>query len=192
MTLLVGVFVGGQARRFGGIAKGLLSAPGGSQTLVQRLVGVARDAWPESDVVLVGARDAYAHLDLEVVRDDPEGIGPLGGLRALLGRANRDAGEAIALACDLPYVTSSVLGRLHPMDRAVDAVAPRIGGYWQPLCASYRAAPCLEAVERVLLAGHRALHAVLDDLGARAHALSLDPEQSRALRDWDSPSDISE
>jgi molybdopterin-guanine dinucleotide biosynthesis protein A len=168
----------------------LLKAPDGSSTLVGRLAAVAIETWPESESVLVGPRSEYVHLGLDTVHDDPADVGPIGGLRALLQEAAHRDRDTIALACDLPYVNRAVLARLAPAGRDVDAVAPRIDGIWQPLCAFYRARPCLDVVDRLLGANRRALRGVLEQLAERAHAIELDDDQSRLLRDWDSPGDV--
>ena len=46
---LVGIFVGGKGRRMGGVAKGLLTAPGGAETLVARLARVVRETGAKID-----------------------------------------------------------------------------------------------------------------------------------------------
>ena len=86
---LVGIFVGGKGRRMGGVAKGLLTAPGGTATLVARLARVVREAFGEVDLVLVGSADAYAAQGLPSLADDPPGVGPIGGLSALLAEGRR-------------------------------------------------------------------------------------------------------
>ena len=59
---LVGIFVGGKGRRMGGVAKGLLTAPGGGETLVARLARIVRDAYDEVDLLLVGTvEDCMCH-----------------------------------------------------------------------------------------------------------------------------------
>jgi molybdopterin-guanine dinucleotide biosynthesis protein A len=188
VATLVGIFVGGQARRMGGMAKGLLSTPSG-ESVVTRLTRIARAI--DADVVLIGQSEAYVELGLEALSDDPTGVGPLGGLSALLAEAERRRmPSAIALACDLPYVTQALLVRLveHAPDAA--AVAPRQDGKWQPLFARYAPVPALEAARAALRSGERALFAVLERLGARAVELPLDAGQIELLRDWDEPTDV--
>lgn len=86
--------------------------------------------------VLIGRHEAYAELGLTLIADDPPGIGPLGGIVALL----RTAGDAtvLALACDMPHVTGALVERLLAAPEAT-VVAPRIGEKWEPLCARYDA-----------------------------------------------------
>jgi molybdopterin-guanine dinucleotide biosynthesis protein A len=165
----------------GGKAKGLLHAPGGV-TIVER--------WKELlgelgvPVVLVGDASAYEGLGMEGLQDEPPGVGPLGGLVALL----RHAGErgALAFACDMPFVSRGLVERLVAH---VDApvVAPRREGRWEPLCARYAAGVLPAAVARAA-SPHHSLQRLLDENGAVE--LPLTPEEVGQLRDWDSPEDM--
>lgn len=181
---LVGIFVGGAARRMGGIAKGLLAAPDGTGSLVARSAAVARSLGLE--VVLVGAHPAYAGLGLPVVADAEVGAGPLGGLVALLAHAG--ARPVIALACDLPFVERSLLERLASEVTEAAVLAPRRAERWEPLAARYDAARVLPIARAHLARRELSLQRLLDAAGA--DALSLDDAGERSLADWDSPEDV--
>lgn len=185
----IGIFVGGSGMRMGGMTKGLLRTPDGSQTLVERLLGVCARVAPLASVYLVGRSVAYAQLEIARLEDDPAGIGPLGGLRSLLVRAKEEQSVALALACDLPFLDEAVLTRLlEPLQGA--ARVPFVHGRFQPLAAAYAPEPTLAAVDRTLAAGKRALMHVLDEIGHDLEQLEFDDDQARALRDWDTPEDI--
>ncbi len=181
--VIAGVFVGGAGVRMGGCAKGLLEAPGGG-TLVDRwrallgAVGVDR-------VFLVGRHQAYASVDLEAIGDDPAGIGPIGGLAALLERAG--PGQALALGCDMPFVSSALVARLLGWADA-PVVAPRRAGVWEPLCARYHAARVLPLVRRRIAEGQHALQPLLQEAGALE--LPLAGSEAEELRDWDTREDV--
>jgi molybdopterin-guanine dinucleotide biosynthesis protein A len=181
-TLVAGVFVGGGGTRMGGLPKGLLRTSDGV-TLVERMRGLLVAAGAE--VVLVGASDAYASMGLESVPDEPRGVGPLGGLASLLRRAG--GAPTLALACDLPYVSATLLARLVSAPPA-PIVAPKRDGRWEPLCARYDPAQVLPVIDRLLVARRHALQAVLDE--ARAVALPLSDAETLELHDWDVPSDV--
>jgi len=185
---LVGIFVGGEGRRMGGVAKGMLHAPGSDETLVTRLERVAREALGEVDVVLVGRAEAYASVGLPSLADEPPGIGPLGGLVALLSEARRrQAPFALALACDLPFVSPDLVARLASFAPDATALAPRQAGRWMPLCARYGAGA--ERVARELAGeGQRSLQPVLERSGTRELPLESDEE----LADWDEPGDLAQ
>jgi molybdopterin-guanine dinucleotide biosynthesis protein A len=174
----------------GGIAKGLLASPEGPP-IVERWERLLRGLGHE--VVLVGAHEAYAHLPVERIADEPPGIGPLGGLVALLRRAGRS--RALAVACDMPFVSRGLVERLAgaPVDSAV--LAPRREGRWEPLFARYDAARVLplavsqaqSAHAQAAAPGARSLQRLLDRAGAVE--LPLLPGEERELDDWDSPDD---
>jgi molybdenum cofactor guanylyltransferase len=189
MTPLVGIFVGGAARRMGGVPKGLLAAPDGTGTLIERLARVCRQALPGARVVLVGSSPAYASLGLPMIADDPAGVGPLGGLRALLLAAG--GGAVLALSCDLPFIEAALVRRIASEIAGAAAVAPRPDGIWEPLCACYAVEPCLHLATQLIAEGRGGLFRVLDALGDQAVALPLSPEERRELRDWDTPQDFS-
>lgn len=188
---LCGIFVGGASRRMGGAPKGLLPAPDTGEPLVLRLRRIATEAGLRP--VLVGRAEAYAALGLPVLADDPAGVGPLGGLAALL----RAAGElgAVALSCDLPHLTAATLGRIReapvlpvPGGRW-DVVAARRGpeAPWEPLCARY-APSALPILSAALAAGERSFQGLFRRLAVVP--LALAPEALTELADWDEPGDI--
>ena len=187
-SLVIGIFVGGRGSRLGGVAKGNLPLPSG-ETLAARLVAHARDALPGTPIALVGAADAYAHLGLPALTDEPAGIGPLGGLRALLGHAaTLGHTHAIALSCDLPYLEAPLIARLGVEAPAAEFLAPRDGEFWQTLVARYAAA-LLPVVDATIAAGDRALQRVISRLGERATELVLGARERNQVRDWDRPED---
>jgi molybdopterin-guanine dinucleotide biosynthesis protein A len=180
MQSVAGIFVGGQSRRMGGHPKGLLRAPDGG-TIIERTVSVARKAG--LPVVLVGDARPYQELGLEALGDATRGIGPLGGLIALLRRAP----VAVAIACDMPFVTTELIAKLAASPSEAAVVAPWRHGMWQPLFARYDASRVLPVAEARAAEGASSLQGLLDALGAEALGLSSDEEE--ALRDWDTPDD---
>ena len=174
----------------GGSPKGLLVAPSG-EAIVARALALCERA--RLDVVFVGDAEAYTHLapGVPALADEPRGIGPLGGLVALLAHASRvGARHAIALACDMPYVTLELLEKLIDAEVEAAIVAPRRHdgrAGWEPLSARYDAARVLPIARERALRGAHSLQGLLDDAGARE--LVLDATERDWLRDWDSPED---
>ncbi len=183
MTTLAGIFVGGAGRRMGGLAKGLLRAGDGS-TIVERWRRLLDGRGVPA--VLVGAGEAYAPLRMEVVHDEPAGIGPLGGLLALLRRAGADA--ALALACDMPFVSGAIIDRLLTTAPEASILAPRRAGLWEPLCARYDPRRVLPVAASRARSRDHSLQALLDEAGAVE--LALAPGEEHDLRDWDAPEDV--
>ena len=176
MTCVLGLFVGGRSSRMGR-PKGSLHT-GEGETLIDRALRVGREAG--LDPVLVGDASPYPRVGSGVERlaDDPAGVGPLGGIRALL----RSRGTSIVLACDMPYVDGGLLRALRDAPPAA-VVAPR-RERWEPLCARYDPR-VLPTIDRALAAGRHSLQALLD----RVEVLEI-AVQPEVLRDWDRPSDV--
>jgi len=184
---VLGLFVGGASRRMGE-PKGRLKAPGSEAPLVEHLVGVGRAAG--LPVVLVGEASAYADLVPDVPRlpDDPAGIGPLGGLLALLDRAA--PGRAVTVACDMPFVTAAVLERIvaHPSTAGVLAPRRPAEGPWEPMLARWDAAQVGARARAGVERGVRSFQALLGILDV--DELPLDADLRHALTDWDTPEDV--
>ncbi len=188
--LTIGLFVGGAGKRMGGVPKGLLPVPDGSETLIARLVRLCAAVAPDAHVYLVGQASAYGALRLPAVQDQPSGVGPIGGLCGLLLQAQQSGSQAVlALACDLPFIDEPVLRALcAPLTSA--ARVPFVDAFYQPLSAAYAPAATLAAIERSLSLGKHALLYVLQILGSEVERLELGPEQAHTLRDWDTPEDV--
>lgn len=168
----------------GGSPKGLLAAPDTGETLVGRALRIAREL--SLDVALVGEARAYADVapDVPVIADDPAGIGPLGGLRALFLAAKGRA--LIALACDMPFVSSASLRALVEAPPA-GCVAARSsdGVHWEPFFARYDAALAAPVATAMVGRGERSLQRLVEALDPRA--IAVDPS---SVIDWDTPDDV--
>jgi len=187
--ITVGLFVGGKGSRMGGLAKGLLRTPDGNATLIERLIEQCTRAAPGCTMYLVGQATPYATLALPELADNPSGIGPLGGLRALLLSARADQSDlALALACDLPFLDEATISALITPFSGITRV-PLVEGRLQPLAAAYAPAATLAAIDRSLALGKHALMHVLDQLGPDVDRLDFDAH-APTLRDWDTPEDM--
>ena len=139
----------------------------GGVTLLQRAVTLVRSAGGTPMVVgrrrppeqVAGARQ----ID-EVSRSGRPACGPLMGLRWGLADCGTDL--AVALACDLPFMTADLIHHLIALSEGVDAVVPHCGGFPHVLAAAYTS-ECLPAIDRRLAAEQRAVHGLLDDLKVR-------------------------
>ena len=176
---LVGLFVGGASRRMGR-PKGLMKGPSGER-LVTRVLTLLEPLGV--DVVLVGRRREYEALSLPVVADAPSGIGPMGGLAAVLRHAQ--SREVIALACDMPYFLGEDVCRLLRFPSQAPIVAPKREGRWEPFFARYTSSVVLPLVAQQVHMKNYRLQALFD-------ALHVDemPMVDARLNDWDSPQDV--
>jgi molybdopterin-guanine dinucleotide biosynthesis protein A len=194
--LVVGIFVGGASSRMGS-PKGLLEVDG--EPLAARLARLARALEP-AEVVLVGERDVYARLGLPMLRDGGSrgpigGAGPLGGLVSLLEHAGPR--WALALSCDLPFVSVELLRGLADAPDAAVVAPVRQGrgsntdtssrdGHFEPLVARYCPARTLAPAWSRLERGERSLQGLL----AEVSALPFPWPRPEELDDWDTPEDV--
>ncbi len=188
-ALVVGIFVGGRAARMGGVDKWLLPVPDTGEPIAGRLARLCREALPSASIVLVGTSRVPAPFEAECVEDEPPGVGPLGGLAALLACAERRASCALAFGGDMPYVSPRLLTHLAGSAPAASALAPKLDDRWHPLFARYEPSVCLPIVRSLIAQRRHALHGVFDALGERASVLPLDADAAKELRDWDTPAD---
>jgi molybdopterin-guanine dinucleotide biosynthesis protein A len=182
-TTIAGIFVGGAASRMQGHPKGLLRVPSG-ETIIERWRGIFEGL--RIACVLVGSNAAYGDLPLEVLEDEPAGVGPVGGLVALLARAG--GGNAVAVACDMPHVGAPLVEWLVRYVSPAPIVAPRRDDRWEPLFARYDARVILPLARARAAATHRSLQGLLDAAGAAV--LPLAPPELAQLGDWDAWDDV--
>jgi len=182
----LGILVGGQGQRMGGAAKGLLRLQSTGLNIIETLRARFAAVCPTGRVLLVGKHPAYAEFNWATVEDSPSGIGPLGGLRALLAATERCA-WTIAIGGDMPFVTETAFARLleHP-SRAPALCLRQANGALEPLCTRYRAADALAVVDAQIAAGRFALRDALRALGAESFTLGGD---TNVAQDWDTPED---
>jgi molybdopterin-guanine dinucleotide biosynthesis protein A len=181
-AVLLGVLAGGRGLRMGGRDKAALLAPGG-EPLLSRLLRLGRELGLET--VVLGGEGA---CDVPRLADEPAGVGPIGGLCALLSHARER--RAIALACDLPYLSAALLARLAHTESAAAVLAARDPqtGKWQPLFARYDSPRVLPDLRAAIAAGTRSFQTFLR--GVEVQELALDEAERAQLRDWDVPGDI--
>ncbi len=121
--------------------------------------------------------------------------GPLGGLYSGLRAATGDV--MIAVACDMPYVTSGSLQVMLDLLDDNDIVLPAIQGHRQPLHAVYRRHPCLKAARQHLEAGQLALRTLCTDSQLRirtvdAEAFRIVDPSERFWRSVNTPEEMRE
>ncbi len=149
---VTGIILAGGASRRMGRNKALVSLAG--QPLVSRVVEALR---PLTSHILLVANDPtpYRFLSLPIVPDEEPGQGPLMGLYSGLRAAPGDL--VLAIAVDMPFLSPDILGLLLSLASDVDVVIPRAHGRLHPLCAVYRRATCLPAIQTTLQQGQRRL-----------------------------------
>ena len=177
------LLAGGQSRRFG---TDKASALIDGTPMIGRVFAAVRPVCTEV-LVSVGAEDRPLPVPkgLPHLLDRHRDIGPLGGLHVGLHAAKKP--WLLAVACDLPFLTSNALRvLLAARSEEADAIVARDGdGRLHPLCSAYRCAPLRSAVDEQILAGRFALYALLD----RLSVVPVDLPDS-VLRNVNRPEDV--
>lgn len=125
------ILAGGRSRRMG-TDKALLRL--GNDTLLEHGIHTLETA--VRDVVIAGGEaDRYAIAGIPCLADAIADCGPLGGVLAAL--ESSEAPAVLVLACDLPFITPSLMRMLLVTDPAAPIVIPRSGSVVQPLCGRY-------------------------------------------------------
>jgi molybdenum cofactor guanylyltransferase len=153
------VLAGGRSRRMG-TDKALIRL--GGSTLLERSIRTLRSV--VTDVVVAGG-DAgrYTSSGVPCLGDAIPEAGPLAGILAALDAARGDA--VLVIACDLPFVTSSLMSALLSTDPASPIVVATSGDIIQPLCARY-AVSLKHDLRAFLTAGNRR---VMEFVSAHQH-----------------------
>jgi molybdopterin-guanine dinucleotide biosynthesis protein A len=162
-SIITGVIVaGGKSSRMG-MDKGALIL--GNKYLVQYSIDALKSIC--SGLLISTQNEWYAQLGYPLVKDRIKDCGPIGGIYSSLLAA--ETPYILALACDMPFVSTQILEKLTANIHAYDCVVPRIGNKYEPLCAVY-SKELIPAMEQRIHAGHYALH----DLIEKSNHLFLD------------------
>ncbi len=142
------VLAGGHSQRMGR-NKALMELEG--RTLISRVLDKLTRLCDELIISANGA-EAYGDLPARVVADVIQGRGAFSGIHAGL-RAMRNE-RAVVVACDMPFLSLSLLRFMAAVSPGFDVVVPRLGEYYEPLHAVY-SANCVGPIEQLLACGPR-------------------------------------
>jgi molybdopterin-guanine dinucleotide biosynthesis protein A len=134
MTLSAVLLAGGESRRMGR-DKAAIEFEG--RPLWERQVEIVRALRPESIFVSARTRPSWLPDEVELLLDDPPSRGPLSGLAKALAVISTT--HLIALAVDMPYMTSAQLGLLCGLVAEGQGIVPVVAGRIEPLAAIYPA-----------------------------------------------------
>lgn len=149
------VLAGGRSSRMGR-NKALMEFHG--QTLISLVLGKLSRLCNEL-IIATDDAEPCAGLPARIVPDVIAGRGALGGIHAGLAAMRND--RAIVVACDMPFLSLSLLRYMAVVAPNHEVVVPRLGGYHEPLHAVYSAS-CLGPIERIVAAGPRRILALYD------------------------------
>jgi molybdenum cofactor guanylyltransferase len=127
------VLSGGKSSRLGK-EKGL--AEYGGKPLVAYSIAALKSLCGEIVLSANYELDSYNKFGLEIIQDEIEGIGPMGGLLACLKQSQTRYN--LVLSCDIPFVETELLSYLLSQIENYQVVAPVHGeGFIEPLCGFY-------------------------------------------------------
>lgn len=148
---ITGVIVaGGKSSRMGQ-DKGLLRL--GDKHLVQYSIEALQLLCPQ--LLISTQNEWYAQFGYPLVNDIIKDCGPMGGIYSALMISETQ--YILALACDMPFVSTQILEILTENIHHYDCVVPAIGNKYEPLCAVYSKS-LIPAMEQCIKTGHYALN----------------------------------
>ena len=139
------ILAGGESRRMGFPKHTLLIDGVDVLTRLHRQLGQLF-----AETIVVGRDEAVDGSAVRCVRDAYGIRSPLVGIHAGLFASRTD--RCLVVACDMPYVASSLAEHLVERSGEADVVVPIVRGYFEPLCAVYRRT-CVEAIEGLIECG---------------------------------------
>lgn len=142
------VLAGGESRRMGRVNKALLEV--GGRPIVERVANILSEVLNET-IVITNSPQEFAFLNLPMFRDLMPGCGAFGGLYT--GLAACQGRRGFLVACDMPFLSASVIRYMVGFADRADIVVPRIHGMLEPLHAIY-APSCMRHIARLLQGSH--------------------------------------
>jgi molybdopterin-guanine dinucleotide biosynthesis protein A len=186
------IFGGGRATRLGGVNKALLEV-GGTRIIDRILEALA----PISDEVVLLTNDASLE-SLSTLRTVYDSVPHAGVLPALAAGLAEASGEVcLAVACDMPFVSTRLFELLLELQMRSDAdvVIPRSEGYLEPMHAVYRRASVELAIRAALARGEQRMISYFGAVRVReveqSEWGSADP-LGRAFFNVNTPEDLTE
>jgi molybdopterin-guanine dinucleotide biosynthesis protein A len=132
MTLTAVLLAGGESRRMGRDKAAIVFR---GQSLWQRQIELLRGLRPEKIFVSVRKEPSWLPIETELLLDEPPSRGPLSGLTRALEQMQTS--HLVALAIDMPFMTSEQLRFLCRLVIASRGVVPVIDERAEPLAAIY-------------------------------------------------------
>ena len=161
------ILAGGEASRYGGVAKGMLPLPNG-QPMIDRIIGKVASARIDPIVIMANDPAPYSRCGRRILPDRVPGQGPLGGIATALAHFEASHDAVLFMPCDLPGIGSAQVGALCDAFArgAAPIVAARTGPeQWHPLCAVVAAGLGSEIEHRASRPRDRRVRSVWFELG---------------------------
>ena len=161
------ILAGGEASRYGGVAKGMLTLPNG-QPMIDRIIGEVASAGIDPIVIMANDPAPYGGCGRRILPDRVPGQGPLGGIATALSHFGASHDAVLFMPCDLPGIGSAQVAALCDSftRSAAPVVAARTGSdRWHPLCAVVAVSLASEIEDRARRPRDRKVRSVWVELG---------------------------
>jgi molybdopterin-guanine dinucleotide biosynthesis protein A len=186
MTLTAVLIAGGESRRMGR-DKATLMIEG--KPLWSRQLDTLRGLQPDQILVSSRSRPIWSPAEIGVVLDEPPSRGPLSGISAAL--KNIQSTHLLALAIDLPEMTTEHLLQLWWLAKPGIGVIPRWCDSYEPMAAIYPAEAAFVAQD-ALEAGRLSLQSLVERLLERnlVWIHPIDDDDRHLYHNVNSPADL--
>jgi|TARA_B100000315_G_scaffold150307_1_gene139004 molybdopterin-guanine dinucleotide biosynthesis protein A len=150
------ILAGGENRRFGS-QKALAKING--KRVIERIITEMKEVF-SNNIIIVNDEELYREFNLKTYPDLVKGKGPLVGIYTALHHSSKDI---FVTACDMPFVSASVIRKIVDRLKGYDAVIPKHSGKLHFLHAAY-SLKCFDILKKKLAGGFLGLKDIVEDL----------------------------
>ncbi len=177
------ILAGGESRRMGS-DKSLLPIDGARfiDHIYRRMIAVFDEV-----IIVTNSPDLYADIPCRKVPDIYYAQGSLAGIHSGLCHARNE--RVFVVACDMPFVSPAVVGRICAHDDNAEVTIPCSDRGLEPLHALYRKS-CIPAMERALDAGEKRIISFFPEVRVSEvppNVLSEEDPQGLSIRNINTP-----
>jgi molybdopterin-guanine dinucleotide biosynthesis protein A len=142
------ILAGGLSRRLDYKNKALLKI--GGKSIIERIINALSEV--TADILLItNSPDEFKHLEIPMFGDIIPGSGSLGGIYT--GLKVSETYYNLIIACDMPFISPSLLTLLIQQSRGCDVVIPVTPDGHHPTCAIY-SKDCIKPIEAQIRSGN--------------------------------------
>lgn len=163
------IVAGGRSTRFGEADKAVADLAGVpmvrrvADRLTDAIDGLVVNCRDDQRAAIEAAMSGYP-LPVRYAEDDEPDRGPVAGIRRGLSAVQGGGEYAFVVACDMPFVEPALVEHLFDAAMGLDAAVPRLGEWFEPTHAVYRAEPMIAACEAALDRGDPRIVEPFDEL----------------------------
>ncbi|MFZ5966379.1 MAG: molybdenum cofactor guanylyltransferase [Bacillota bacterium] len=155
------ILAGGQSMRMG-FDKQFLKI--GDQWIIDRLLEQLKGIFQEI-IIVTNKPQSYANYSCNIVKDEIDGFGPLGGIHA--GLKHAASAFNYVIACDMPYINTDYIlymkNLLETCEGNVEAVITRYGEWIEPFNSFYGKS-LIHKIEEKVICDDKRIFALLKEV----------------------------